>query len=515
MRTEIPILGVNKKEASVGGELEIGHNCALIGISLEKPDRRMVEFLRDGIDAQQHRGQEAAGIAWVNKKAVRHRGGLGLRESAIPSENLTSSPVVRVGIGHTRYSTAGKRETRKQNQQNIQPFTFTNDLFEFAIAHNGTVRWNRPFEQDEPTSDTYGVGKTIASSDKPFVKSTIDVLSSLNGAYKFLFITNDNRLFVASDPWGFRPGVIGRLNKNGSSGLVFASETGGLKAVDAEFVSHFPRGVFAEITSDSVISLWQDPRTQEVPEAACSFEKAYFADAASQPREGITNHSIRVELGKRLAQRAKPKGDLVTPVPDSGRSYAEGVSQELHLNLQQVIHSNRYKGRGFIKPQTPAERMKESFLKYRFIPEGIAGKELIVVDDSIVRGTTTQGLILALFNLGAKRIELLSGVPPLVAPCHWGIDFPTENELIFNKLTKDGDKSRFSEELALWLVDQDEELAKRLRISYQTVEDYVSLVEDIPVGTPIEHSGGCYHCVSGIVPEGAQTKTISPTSDWT
>ncbi len=495
-----------KVQQTSSQEPAIRHNCSLVGISLFKPNREINQMVADATDAQQHRGEEAMGIAQIRKGQVRVIKGLGLRPHAVPNKKILALPSARIAIGHTRYTTAGKRDNPREYIKNAQPFPFKHLKFQFAICHNGTVRWKEKFEQGEPNSDTYGVGKAIAAGKKEtFVENTIEVLSKLNGAYIFLFATSDDKLFVASDPWHFRPLVVGELNYNGTAGTVVTSETVGLNALRAKLIDKFPRGVLAEIRPDGLNIIWTDPRTEILPEAACSFEKSYFADAASLARPMVTNHTIRDLLGQRLAQRYRPEGDFVTPVPNSGWSYAEGLSKALKIPLLQVIHVNRYKGRNFIKPHSPDQRIQAAFLKYRFIPELIKGKKIIVVDDSIVRGYTTQGLILALFKLGAEKIELMIGIPPVVAPCFWGIDFPSKNELIHNKLMEKANGRTYPERLAEWLVWEDKSLMKKLRVSFQKLDDYVSIIGGVPAGSSVEKARGCFHCVSGIVPRGALT----------
>lgn len=499
-----------KGKKSSSPQPAIRHNCSLVGISLFKPDRAINLMIADATDAQQHRGEEAMGIAQTRKGHIKVVKGLGLRPQAVSNKKILDLPSAAVAIGHTRYSTAGKRDNPREYIKNAQPFLFKHKNFSFAIEHNGTVRWKEDFEEGEPNSDTYGVGKAIATGKKEaFIENAIEVLSKLNGAYIFLFVTNDDKLFVVSDPWHFRPLVVGELNHNGIVGTVVTSETVGLNALRAKLIDSFPRGVLAEVKPDGLNIIWRDKRTKYLPEAACSFEKSYFADAASLARPGVTNHTIRDLLGQRLAQRYKPQADLVTPVPSSGWSYAEGFSKVLKIPLLQVIHVNRYKGRSFIKPHTPEQRIQAAFLKYRFIPELIRGKKIIVVDDSIVRGYTTQGLILALFKLGAEKIELMVGIPPVVAPCFWGIDFPSKNELIYNKLMEKSNGRSYEERLAEWLVWEDKSLVKKLRVSFQKLEDYVSIIGGVPAGSSVEKARGCFHCVSGIVPKGAQTNERS------
>lgn len=502
MRTEIPL-------QVTSAEYEKRENCALVGLSLENPTRTIYQVLRNGLIALQHRGEQAAGISY-NSGGVEVYKDLGFVDSALPDKVIDNLPPSSIAFGHTRYSTVDDKDNPDKEIQNSQPFKFripyeNGTFFEFSLGHNGTVITpiNDDQEKHGPNSDTYMIGKAIVEAKGNFEERVTQVLSTLNGAYMLLFVTSDNRLYAASDPWGFKPGAVGYFSKDGPKGMVFASETLGIEKMGGKVTDKFRRGIFAEIKPDIISIVWSDPRAKIVHPSECSFEKAYFGSHVSKMREdGVTNHTVRYELGMRHAELIKPRGEQVTPVPNSGNSYADGVANQLQLPVTHAIFANPYRGRNFTKPHNPEERKKDAFDKFSFIPEEIIGRKMIVVDDSIVRGTTVQGLILALFELGAESIELLSGIPPLTHPCYWGIDFPTPEELIFRQLVTDEDRENYEVKLANWLVDDNPDLANRLRISFQKLEDYVSITQNVPINTPIEESGGCYHCVSGVVPQG-------------
>lgn len=479
---------------------KIGHECSLVGIVLAAPNKKIHNLVGSGLDALNHRGEEAAGIAWINKKKIiKIKKGLGLRQSALSDDFLLDLSAAATEIGHTRYSTAGQ-----PNAKNVQPFVFNDG--QFAIAHNGNVCWDKKPDINEPTSDTYGIGKEIANGKGKITKKIIKVLSKLNGAYVFLFVT-PNGLYAARDPWGFRPLVGGRLD-NGIKGYVVGSESIGLHDMHAIDLIEIPRGSLIQVCPKGYKVIWTDPRANHVPQSVCSFEQSYFADAASidlSIKAKQTNHELRVLLGRQLFKKNKPKGDLVTSVPSSGRSYAEGVALESGIPIMDVIHINRHAGRGFIKPGSPSERKESVFKKYRFIQGLINNKKLIVVDDSIVRGSTSSGFILNLFDHGAKHVELLLGVPPITHPCFWGIDFHNPMDLIYNQLMSQKGKSSFEKRLAKWLVGGNKELSKKIHVHFQTLDDYVSIIRQVPGRTSIKKSGGCFHCVSGRVPFGAVT----------
>jgi len=479
------------------GEQLVDHECSLTGIVLNEPSSQIYPLLHAGMDAQNHRGEEAAGIAWVYGGRVRVTKDLGLRQAALPDRAFLDMSESAVAIGHTRYSTAGNPDVK-----NAQPFLFNDG--QFALAHNGNVHWEIPPAAGEPTSDTYGVGKMIASGPGSTIQNTIATLGDLNGAYAFIFVTPDG-LFAARDPWGFRPLIYGQLG-NGIMGSVVTSESVGSHDTHASNLKNIPRGTLVKIEPDGFNIVWEDSRIAEIPEAACSFEHAYFSDAASRvnvERSEQTNHELRVFLGRSLHNTARPVGEMVVAVPNSGRSYAEGVALQSGLPLLQAIQTNRHAGRNFIKPSTPEERKRAAHNKYRFIPELINNRDLIIVDDSLVRGSTAAGIILSLFEHGANHIELLLGTPPITHPCYWGIDFQDPLTLIYNQLIKNGDQESFELKLAEWLVAGDKQLLGRLRVSFQKLDNYKSIIQGIGKTVPIEHSGGCYHCVSGIVPIGA------------
>jgi len=480
---------------------KIGHECALVGVVLTNPNNEIYKIASNGLDALNHRGEEASGIAWIDSnQKIKSQKNLGLRQSAIPNDLLSILPPSSLVIGHTRYSTAGQPDIK-----NVQPFVYDNS--QFAIAHNGNVHWDLIPQLDEPTSDSYGVGKEIASGKNTIEENIINVISKLNGAYVFLFLTPQG-IYAVRDPWGFRPLVGGKLN-NEINGFVVGSESVGLHDMHVSNITQIPRGILVKINPDGYEEIWKDPRIESVSKSACSFEQTYFADASSISELEInptrTNHELRVKLGQQLYKRFKPEGDLVVAVPSSGRSYAEGMSIESGIPLKDAIQINRYVGRDFIKPYTPEERKEATFRKYRFIPNIIKGSKLIVVDDSIVRGHTSSGLILNLFDQGAQQINLLLGVPPITHPCYWGIDFHNPMDLIYNQLMSRDENSTFEERLADWLVGGNKHLLSKLQVCFQDVLDYVSTIRDCEMGTPINKSGGCFHCISGVVPIGAIT----------
>lgn len=489
----------------LSSEEKTRHACGVFAVVLNTPTDEIHRLLYDANTAQQHRGQEAAGSAYATDGTVKVYKGVGLVSQATPYDTLDGYPPAPLGMGHVRYSVTGK-----PSYPNAQPYLFQSPV-PFAIGHNGNVLWDVRPQPGEPTTDSFGIGRRISAGNGSFEKSAITALSELNGAYTLTFLTPD-AVYVAVDPWGFRRPHVGHIARNGKRGNAVASESVGLYAVGADDEGMIPRGAFVKITPDEIVTIWEDPRVKLYKPASCSFEGVYFADAASQTNipahERLKNHTIRARLGREVAKQATPGADFVAPVPMSGWSYAEGASMELRLPLRQVIHVNRHVGRNFIKPQTPDERMEATFQKYHFIDEEIKGNKLIIVDDSTVRGNTLQGLVMSLLKLGAERVEVLIGIPPIRDVCHWGVDFQEYNDLIYHVLMSQSGNASYEDRLAVWLSGGREEWVEKIFVKFQKMENFVSLSQGVPLGTPEEDAGACFHCLTGKVPDGIIAGTI-------
>lgn len=483
-------------------EREARHECAIVGIALATRQKEH-SLLIKGLHALQHRGHEASGITWAGgaERKIKVYKNLGLVSTVFNEEVLehtlpTFSPFI-VGMGHNRYSTVDKGNM-KAERRNVQPFYFDDCPTPFALEQNGNVYPKGvALDKGEPTSDTFQVGKQIQEFQNKglsFEESVIKALGKLDGAYAFLFMTNDT-LYAARDPWGIRPLVYGVLN-NGIHGTAVASESIGLKKMGAGYRGELPRGTFMKIDPDKEpVPIWKHPKTDEVSNGSCSFEPAYFSDHTSKLDEETTVHKYRFAVGALLAERVRPEGDVVEAVPESGNSYAKGVAHALGLELGAGINKVRFYGRSFTKPLSAYERSREPDDKFVLIDDEIKGKKLIVVDDSIVRGNTMRGLILKLFGAGAESVHLLVGVPPIIAPCPSGIDFKHNKELAFHELvdpSKGYDQELFEERLARFLVNGDQQFEGRVAVNFLTVDEYQKL-----------NPGGCYHCVTGEAPEGS------------
>jgi len=399
--------------------------------------------------AQQHRGQESAGIAVSDGVDLSVHTRMGLVSevfSATTLETLTktmrkrdeveagggsgtgrgSSGATFGAIGHNRYSTAGGSQAC-----NAQPLLETTADGPVALAHNGSLvnaqAWRTRFGERghlfHTTSDTEVIIHLLASPEQ---RSTPDPLAAtlrrLQGAFSLVFLFPD-RIEAARDPWGWRPLVLGRL-PDGRDCVV--SETVALDVIGAEPVREIEPGEIVTLSDAGVTS-----RTFATPSprlAQCVFEHVYFANPASQIF-GQNVQTAREAMGAKLAMEAVVEADYVMPMPDSGRSAANGYAQASGIPYREGIVPNRYVGRTFIKP-TQQERRAAVRLKLNVIAEIVRGRKLIVVDDSIVRGTTTREKMKQLRDAGAKEIHLRISCPPIKHPCYFGVDFATRDQLI-------------------------------------------------------------------------------------
>lgn len=415
-----------------------------------------------GLFALQHRGQESAGMAVSNGVRLSASTGMGLvpevfsrgvlRElelGATPLERSTVQPAgagsTVVGsngagyvkgcgaIGHNRYSTAGGSMAC-----NAQPLLESYVGGQVAVAHNGNLInadvYRALFESAghlfHTTSDTEVVVHLLAS---PNQQRTPDPLAAtlryLQGAYSLVFLFPD-RIEAARDPWGWRPLVLGRL-RDGRHCV--ASETVALDVIGASVVREVEPGEIVTISDAGVSSRrFADPAPRL---ARCVFEHVYFANPASTVF-GQNVQVVRERLGERLAKEAPVAADAVIPMPDSGRSAATGYARACGIPYREGIVPNRYVGRTFIKP-TQAERSAAVRLKLNVVKEIVAGKRIIVVDDSIVRGTTTRVKMNQLREAGAKEIHLRISCPPIRHPCYFGVDFASRDQLIAHEKSVD------------------------------------------------------------------------------
>jgi amidophosphoribosyltransferase len=412
----------------------IRHHCGIMGISCGA-DVNIPELLFYGLFSLQHRGQESAGIAYHRHGRIVSYRDVGMVTSAL-SHYLGEFHPSRVGIGHVRYSTHGTAKL-----ENAQPIVVSCNKGEIALAHNGNIANSDELTRSlidggsifQSTTDTELLLHLVARSPRgDFREALVESLGLVQGAWCFLVLHGDT-LLAARDPLGFRPLVIGRR----AGTVMVASETCALSLFQPDEIREVEPGEIIEIHESRLASsrLPDRPATP-VRRAHCVFELIYFARPDSEVF-GHSVHLVRKTMGAMLAQDDPTPGDLVIPVPDSGSSAALGYAVASGVELEHGLTRNHYMGRTFIQP-TPALREFGVRMKLHPVRRAIAGRRLTVIDDSIVRGTTGRQMVRLLREAGAREVHLRLSSPPLRFPCFFGIDIPTSDELISNRLDEDG-----------------------------------------------------------------------------
>ena len=398
--------------------------CGIFGIF----DHDMaVDLTYLGLYSLQHRGEESCGIAVSTGRKIKQLTGMGLVPDVLNKDTLKGMKGSRA-IGHVRYSTTGSSILR-----NAQPFLINHKRYSVSIAHNGNltnaVKLRRKMEKEgsifQTTMDSEIVLHLLVKSKKEHIEEQLaEALGQCEGAFSMLFLTED-KLIGVRDPNGFRPLCIGK--KDGK--YVLASETCSLDLVDAEFIREVEPGEIVIISADGLVSKKPFPKTRISP---CIFEFIYFARPDSF-LFGDSVFQVRKRLGRKLAEEYPQDADVVMSIPDSGNYAALGYSEQSGIPFEFGMIRNHYIGRTFIQP---SQEMRKHGVKIKLNPikNAIKGKRIIVVEDSIVRGTTTSGRIKAIREAGAKEIHMRISCPPIRFPCFYGIDFPSRKELIANEL---------------------------------------------------------------------------------
>jgi amidophosphoribosyltransferase len=400
------------------GPDELNEACGLFGVWAPREDVARLTFF--GLFSLQHRGQESAGMAVSDGERIVVYRDLGLVSQVFNEQTLTTLQG-DLCIGHTRYSTTGST-----TWDNAQPAFATNGSHGVALGHNGnlvntTQLAERVGRRGRATTDSDLVARLLARDlDDGLEEAAVRVLPMLSGAFSFVMM-DERTVFAARDPYGIRPLAIGEL----PSGLCVASETCAFDVVGARHVREVQPGELVTLDERGIRSR----RFEESPRSAlCLFEFAYLSRADSR-HYGRSVHEARREMGRLLARESPAEGDLVMPIPHTGHSAAEGYAEVSGIPYGEGLMKNRYIGRTFIEP-TPALRARGVKLKLNPLPETIRGKRLVVVDDSIVRGTTTRQIVTLLREAGAAAVHLRIVSPPIRWPCFYGIDMSTREELI-------------------------------------------------------------------------------------
>jgi len=402
-------------------------SCGLFGIF---GDDDAVQKTYFGLHSLQHRGQESAGIASSDTDLIQCHTGMGTIGRVFRSgSGILEKLANPIAIGHVRYSTTGSSKSI-----NSQPLLAEYSAGQVAVAHNGNLV-NASLLRDEyeaygsifkSTCDTEIIVHLLAKPThvtKP--DSLAHVLNHLQGAYSLLFLFAD-RIEAARDPCGIRPLCIGQTEKGG---FIVASETCAIDAIGAKFVREVEPGEIIRLDKEGLSSRFF-VKPGNVTPAHCIFEHVYFAKQNSSIF-GENVHELRKKLGKQLAIDYPADADIVIPVPDSGTSSAIGYAEQSKLPFDMGLVRSHYIGRTFISPDQKLREL-EVKLKLAVVKEAVCGKRIVVVDDSIVRGTTTRGKIRTLREAGAKQIHMRVSCPPIRFPCFYGIDFPTTDELLAN-----------------------------------------------------------------------------------
>lgn len=394
--------------------------CGVIGIFGDPESAKLAYY---GLYALQHRGQESAGIAVSNGKTVNCHKGMGLVSEVFTPEALGSLRGI-AAVGHVRYSTFGSSQLL-----NAQPLVVRFRRGTIALAHNGNlvnaVTVRRMLEDEgsifQTGVDTEVLAHLIARQGRIGIEDAVaSAIAGVRGGYA-LTILNEDRLIGIRDPNGIRPLSLGKLSK----GYVLASETCAFDAIGAETIRDIAPGEMVVIDDNGVRSRQAIPAGSE---AFCAFEYIYFARPDSNLR-GLNVHAVRKHLGRRLARDFPVEADLVTGVPDSSLSAASGFAEEAGIPYELGLVKNRYIGRTFIQP-TQEMRSVAVRLKLNALRKVIEGKRVVLVDDSIVRGTTSQYIVRLLRDSGAREVHLRISSPPYRYPCYFGIDTSASNQLL-------------------------------------------------------------------------------------
>lgn len=396
-------------------------SCGLFGIH-NHPDAARLSYF--GLYALQHRGQESAGIAVVRDKTIASHKGMGLVSDVFKNTHFEELNGI-TAVGHVRYSTTGSSIL-----SNAQPFVVHHRNRSYAVAHNGNLVNAHSLKQEleesgsifQTTMDSEAFLHFLVSNLKyGFEQALIYTVSRLKGAFSFIVMTSEGELVGIKDPNGFRPLCLGKLNGS----YVLASESCALDLVQAELIRELDPGEIVIIRENGIKSLrTPTPKTSHF----CIFEFIYFARPDSNI-SGLNVYQVRKAHGRRLAREAPVDADLVMPFPDSGTYAALGYSEESGIPFEMGMIRNHYVGRTFIQP---TQSMRDFGVRVKLNPvkDLLRGKDIIIIEDSIIRGTTVRTRVRALREIGVKRIHLRVSGPPHRFPCHYGIDFSTKGELI-------------------------------------------------------------------------------------
>ncbi len=408
---------------------KLREECGVFGIY--DPECNPAATTYYGLVALQHRGQEGCGIAVNRDREIFHYKDIGLVNEVF-DEEILGNLKGRMAIGHVRYSTAGG-----SLRENVQPLVLRYIKGQLAISHNGNVTNTDEIRKEliqngaifQTTADTEIIAYLIAReriNSKSIEEAVKKAMRKLKGAFTLL-VMSPNKLIAARDPWGFRPLSIGKRD----NAIIFSSETCAFDAVDAEFVRDVEPGEIIVVEDGKMRNDTELCNTQK--SSLCIFEHIYFARPDSEIANEVV-HECRKRAGAFLAMQSPVEADIVIGVPDSGLSAAQGYAEYSGIPIDTGFIKNKYIARTFIKP-TQEDREISVKLKLNVLKSAVKGKKVIMVDDSIVRGTTSGRIVQLLRDAGAKEVHVRISAPPFTWPCFFGTDIPSRDQLIANKYT--------------------------------------------------------------------------------
>lgn len=410
-------------------EDKLNEECGVFGIYNSSSPSSLIYY---GLHALQHRGQEGCGIVVSNGSELKRIKGEGLVQDVFNNEKINSLQGIH-GIGHIRYSTAGGGGI-----ENVQPFFFRHHRGDFALAHNGNIVNSKELKMMlenrgsifQSTSDSEILAHLIRKDgNQTRIETLIDALRMIEGGFAFALLTKD-KLYAFRDKHGLRPLSIGVIGENT---YVVSSETCAFEVIGAKFIRDLEPGEIITISSKGIESTRYSEYKRH---CMCAMEYIYFARPDSDI-EGINVHTARKESGRLLALQSPVDADIVIGVPDSSISAAIGYSEESKIPYEMGLIKNKYVGRTFIQP-TQEMREKGVRMKLSTVPSIVKGKRIVLIDDSIVRGTTSRKIVTLLKEAGAKEIHVRIASPAITHPCFYGVDTSTYEELISVRLDVEG-----------------------------------------------------------------------------
>ncbi len=456
---------------------KLHEECGVFGIWKKNGQDASLDIYH-GLLSLQHRGQEAAGIAVCNTYG--ERGNICIHKdmglvTEVFDESLLNDLQGNIGVGHVRYSTTGDSTIR-----NAQPIAFQYLKGTLALVHNGNIVNASDIKSEllrdgsvfHATSDSEVIATLIAkirAHTGSIEEAVREMIPRLKGGYA-LIIMSPRKIIAVRDPWGIKPLCLGKVE----DGFVVASESCALTSVEAEFIRDIRPGEIVTLSKNGMASD-TSMCTEKASYAHCIFEYIYFARLDSS-MDGVGIYDARFRGGMALAKAHPADADIVTGVPESGLTAAEGFAHASGLPFVRAFHKNSYIGRTFIKP-TDKERHSAVHMKLGVIPGSVSDKRVVLIDDSIVRGTTISNLITMLRKAGATEVHVRISSPPFLHPCYYGTDVPDNSQLIANKYSIEEIRSRIGAD----------------SLAYMRLEDLSTMVEGAPI---------CKACFDGTYPTG-------------